>query len=92
MSMPGFIGTQNAIPTDQVTVLQAVVALIQAAIPSLAEDNTCFFSLDPSATPEERQNLYAVVTPLNGQFDAELFAGYSLGPVLPVCASGAEWR
>jgi len=62
-------------PTDQVTVLNAVIALLQAGVPKLAGPNTCFLSMDTEPLGNQRQNIYGTVCPMGGSYDGELFDG-----------------
>lgn len=62
-------------PTDQVTVLNAVVALLQASVVMLSGNNTCFLSMHTDPIESQRQNLYASVAPMSGQYDEGIFAG-----------------
>lgn len=63
-------------PTDQVSVLQAVVSLLQANIPLLSENNTCFLSLDDMTDASERQAIYGTVAPVaSSSFDESIFVG-----------------
>lgn len=65
----------TGVSTDQVTVLNAVVALLKASVPELSGDNTCFLSLHTDPIENQRQNIYATVAPMSGQYDEPLFAG-----------------
>ncbi len=71
--------TANAgFPTDQITVLDAVVARIQSHVPLLKGDNTVFLSLTTDPIQSERQNIYATVAPMGGQYDEGLFTGIGI--------------
>lgn len=65
----------NAIPTDQVTVLLAVVARIRDQVPLLSQENNCFLSMSMDPIGEQRQDIYATVAPMSGRFDHEMFVG-----------------
>ena len=69
------MATDWGTPTDQVTVLQAVVTRLQSQIAKLHGDNLCFLSMDPEPIGEQRQNLYATVAPMGGRFDDAISDG-----------------
>ncbi len=72
--MPDF-STPYLVPTDQATVLQAVVDRIQAQVPDLDADNRCFISMKPEPRTDVRQSIYCTVCPMSGDYDQEMFAG-----------------
>jgi len=72
--MPGIFANAG-FPTDQITVLNAVVALLQASVSALAGDNLCFLSMHTDPIENYRQNIYATVAPMSGRYDEDLFRG-----------------
>lgn len=62
-------------PTDQATVLQAVVDRIRDQVPRLGAANTCFISMKPEPRTDVRQSIYCTVCPMSGDYDQEMFAG-----------------
>ena len=62
-------------PTDQVTVLDAVVARLRASLSEFADPTTCFVSDTPWPSVEVNDNLFCTVAPMSGQFDGELPIG-----------------
>jgi len=61
-------------PTNQIDVLNAIKERIKSQVSQLAGANLVWLSLaDP--IPEERQNIFATITPLGGTFDEGFFVG-----------------
>lgn len=67
--------TPHGCPTDQATVLQAVVDRLRDQVSELRGENLCFLSMKPTPRTEVRQNIYATVCPMGGTYDPEMFAG-----------------
>lgn len=76
MSNGGFV-TGNGIQTDQVAVLDAVLTQLRT-VTTFQGENTAFLSMHTEPLDEMRQNVYATVCPMSGQFDEALFRGYGV--------------
>lgn len=66
--------TQSAF-TDQDAVLDAVVERLRDQIEEFNAKNKCFVSLDPEPEEEQRQNVFATVSPIDGDYDRGTFDG-----------------
>ncbi len=62
-------------PTNQIAILEAVVSRLQSEVPQLQGDNTCFMSMSVEPSSEQRQTLYATVSPMGGRYDDGIFVG-----------------
>ena len=62
------------VATDQITVLEAVIARLIKHVPGL-NASTCFLSLSDDPPPGVVHNLFVMVSPTNGRFDDGAFAG-----------------
>lgn len=62
------------ISTDQLTVLQAVMARLIAEVPTF-NASSCFLADDTEPNLSYESNLHAVVTPMGGTFDEEWMVG-----------------
>jgi hypothetical protein len=71
--------TNPVCATDQASVLQSVVNVLQATITAFDTEQTCFLSDVPWPGLETNDNLFCTVCPANGSFDGELVVGG--GPV-----------
>lgn len=67
----GFTASATVCPTDQITVLQAVVAKLRTDLADLVTDSTCFASDTPWPGVEIHDNLFVTVAPRDGQFDSD---------------------
>lgn len=75
MSFGGFQPQAQVRPTDQIEVLEAIVAKLRASIPAFSEESTCFISESPDPSIEIQSNLFAMVSPSNGTFDQSMVDG-----------------
>lgn len=71
----GFSPQAQVRPTTAIEVLSAVVAKIQATVPLLGNESTCFISDTPEASAEVQDNLFATVSMGSGQFDQGIMDG-----------------
>lgn len=70
MSGSGFGATASVCPTDQVTVLNAVVAKIRKDMADIfGNDQTCFITARPIPSVEVSEEMFCTVCPDSSQFD-----------------------
>ncbi len=66
----------NSAFTTEDAVLEAIVARLRSRITEFRNENTCFVSLDPEPEEEQRQNIFATVSPADGaHYDQAQFIG-----------------
>ncbi len=65
----GFGSSANVCPTDQATLLQAVVQKLRTEIAQFATETTCFVSDEPWPSVSVNDNLFCTVCPLSDTFD-----------------------
>ena len=63
-----FGGESGVLPTDQLTVLTAAVALIRFNVPAFEDSSQCFVSDTPWPSVEVHGNLFCTVCPRDGTF------------------------
>lgn len=61
--------------TDQDEVLTAIVERLRSEIAEFNAPNKCFVSIDPEPEEEQRQSIFATVSPIDGEFEAGVFDG-----------------
>lgn len=66
---------QNSAFTNQDIVLSKVVDRLRSQIVEFNAKNTCFVSLDPEPEEEQRQSIFATVSPIDGEYDQGTFDG-----------------
>lgn len=75
MTGQGFTSSALVCPTDQSTVLTAIVATIRASVEQFSSESTCFVSSTPWLSVEVNGNECCTVTPGGGDFDGGLTIG-----------------
>lgn len=64
-----------SIPTTQTAVLSAVVTRLHAQVSELGNESVCFVSDYPYPPPNVASDLFATVSPVDGQFDEDIQVG-----------------